>query len=119
MTLTLTELIHPSAVIDPEAEIAPDVQVGPYAIIEGPVQVGPGLRHRGARLPQRAADDGPRQLRRPRRGAGQEPAAQGLSRRADLAADRRRQRLPRARHRPPGDRRRGAARPGSATATCS
>ena len=42
MTLTMTELIHPSAVIDPEAEIAPDVRIGPYAVIEGPVRVGPG-----------------------------------------------------------------------------
>ena len=42
MTLTLTELIHPSAVIDSEAEIAPDVRIGPYAIIEGPVKIGPG-----------------------------------------------------------------------------
>jgi UDP-N-acetylglucosamine acyltransferase len=42
MTLTVTELIHPTAVIDPEAEIAPDVQIGPYAIIEGRVRIGPG-----------------------------------------------------------------------------
>jgi UDP-N-acetylglucosamine acyltransferase len=42
MPLTLTELVHPSAVIDPEADIAPDVRIGPYAIIEGPVRLGPG-----------------------------------------------------------------------------
>ncbi len=42
MTLTLTELIHPTAVIDSEAEIAPDVRIGPYAVIEGPVRIGPG-----------------------------------------------------------------------------
>ena len=42
MTLATTDLIHPTAVIDPDAEIAPDVQIGPYAIIEGPVQIGPG-----------------------------------------------------------------------------
>ncbi len=42
MALTLMELIHPSAVIDPEAEIASDVKVGPYAVIEGPVKVGSG-----------------------------------------------------------------------------
>ena len=40
-TLT-SELIHPTAVISPEADLAVDVQVGPYAIIEGPVQVGAG-----------------------------------------------------------------------------
>ena len=42
MTLTLTELIHPTALIDPLAEIAPDVKIGPYSIIEGPVRIGPG-----------------------------------------------------------------------------
>ncbi len=42
MALTLSELIHPTAVIDPEAQLAPDIQVGPYAIIEGPVEIGPG-----------------------------------------------------------------------------
>lgn len=42
MALAISELIHSTAVISPEAELAPDVQVGPYAIIEGPVQVGPG-----------------------------------------------------------------------------
>jgi UDP-N-acetylglucosamine acyltransferase len=34
--------IHPTAVISQEAELADDVQVGPYVIIEGPVRVGPG-----------------------------------------------------------------------------
>jgi UDP-N-acetylglucosamine acyltransferase len=42
MSVAATELIHPTAVISPEAELAPDVQVGPFAIIDGPVQVGPG-----------------------------------------------------------------------------
>jgi UDP-N-acetylglucosamine acyltransferase len=42
MALTVSELIHPTAVIDLEAELAPDTQVGPYAVIEGPVRVGPG-----------------------------------------------------------------------------
>ena len=42
MPLTEPELIHPSAVIDPEADLALDVRIGPYAIIEGPVQLGPG-----------------------------------------------------------------------------
>ena len=39
-----TMLIHPTAVVDPEAEIAPDVEIGPYTVIEGPVRVGPGAR---------------------------------------------------------------------------
>ena len=42
MTLTLTELIHPTALIDPLAEIAANVKIGPYSIIEGPVKIGPG-----------------------------------------------------------------------------
>jgi UDP-N-acetylglucosamine acyltransferase len=42
MTMTLTDLIHPTAVISAEVELAADVQVGPFTIIEGPVQVGPG-----------------------------------------------------------------------------
>jgi UDP-N-acetylglucosamine acyltransferase len=42
LTYTESELIHPTAVIGPEAELAPDVRVGPFAMIEGPVQVGPG-----------------------------------------------------------------------------
>ena len=42
MSLLISELIHPSAIISVEAELAADVQVGPYTIIEGPVRVGPG-----------------------------------------------------------------------------
>jgi UDP-N-acetylglucosamine acyltransferase len=34
--------VHPTAVIDPRAVLAPDVKVGPYVVIEGPVKVGPG-----------------------------------------------------------------------------
>lgn len=34
--------IHPTAVIAPEAELAADVEVGPYAILEGAVRLGPG-----------------------------------------------------------------------------
>src|SRR5581483_12377721 len=34
--------IHPTAVISPEAELADDVEIGPYAVIEGKVRVGPG-----------------------------------------------------------------------------
>jgi UDP-N-acetylglucosamine acyltransferase len=34
--------IHPTALIAPEAELADDVEVGPYAVIEGRVCLGPG-----------------------------------------------------------------------------
>lgn len=39
---TMSDLIHPTAVIGPEVELAADVQVGPYAILEGRVTVGAG-----------------------------------------------------------------------------
>jgi UDP-N-acetylglucosamine acyltransferase len=42
MATMVSELIHPSAVIDPEALLAADVRVGPYAVIEGSVEIGPG-----------------------------------------------------------------------------
>jgi UDP-N-acetylglucosamine acyltransferase len=32
--------IHPTAVVDPRAEIAPSAKIGPYVVIEGPVQIG-------------------------------------------------------------------------------
>jgi UDP-N-acetylglucosamine acyltransferase len=38
----MPERIHPTAIIDPAAELAPDVSVGPHAIVEGPVRLGPG-----------------------------------------------------------------------------
>jgi UDP-N-acetylglucosamine acyltransferase len=34
--------IHPSAIISPEARLAPDVTVGPFAVVEGEVALGPG-----------------------------------------------------------------------------
>ena len=34
--------IHPTAVISPEADLAEDVEVGPFAVLEGPVRLGPG-----------------------------------------------------------------------------
>jgi len=36
------ELIHPSAIIDDEAELAGDVRVGPYAVIDAGVRIGAG-----------------------------------------------------------------------------
>ncbi len=34
--------IHPTAIVDPGAELADDVEVGPYCIIEADVKIGPG-----------------------------------------------------------------------------
>lgn len=38
----MATVIHPTAVIDPRAEIGPDCRIGPYAILEGPVRLGAG-----------------------------------------------------------------------------
>jgi UDP-N-acetylglucosamine acyltransferase len=35
-------LIHPTAIVSPEAELADDVQVGPFVVIEGRVRIGTG-----------------------------------------------------------------------------
>lgn len=37
-----TPRIHPTSVIDPSAELAPNVRVGPFATILGPVRLGDG-----------------------------------------------------------------------------
>jgi len=42
MASSVAEGIHPTAVIDSEADLAPDVEVGPYAVVEGRVRLGPG-----------------------------------------------------------------------------
>lgn len=36
--------IHPTAVIDSQAEIDPEAQIGPYVVVEGPVKIGRGTR---------------------------------------------------------------------------
>lgn len=35
-------MIHPTAIIDPQAKLAGDVAIGAYAVVEGPVTLGPG-----------------------------------------------------------------------------
>jgi len=37
-------MIHPTAIISPKAELADDVEVGPYSIIEDDVKIGSGTR---------------------------------------------------------------------------
>ena len=34
--------IHPTAIVCPRAQLSDDVEVGPYAILDGPVRIGPG-----------------------------------------------------------------------------
>jgi UDP-N-acetylglucosamine acyltransferase len=36
--------IHPTAIVDPQAQLGADVEIGPYAIIDGPVKVGDRTR---------------------------------------------------------------------------
>ncbi len=42
MDVAANPRIHPTALISPEAELAEDVQIGPFVIIEGRVRIGPG-----------------------------------------------------------------------------
>lgn len=37
-------VIHATAIVDPRAELAPDVEIGPYAVVDGPVRMGSGCR---------------------------------------------------------------------------
>jgi UDP-N-acetylglucosamine acyltransferase len=34
--------IHPTAIVDPKADLADSVEIGPYAIVESDVTIGPG-----------------------------------------------------------------------------
>jgi UDP-N-acetylglucosamine acyltransferase len=38
------EMIHPTAIVNPKAELDPSVEIGPYAVIDGDVAMGPGCR---------------------------------------------------------------------------
>ncbi|MDP1718155.1 MAG: acyl-[acyl-carrier-protein]--UDP-N-acetylglucosamine O-acyltransferase, partial [Burkholderiales bacterium] len=40
----MTVKIHPTAIVDPGARIAPDVEIGPYTIIGKNVEIGEGCR---------------------------------------------------------------------------
>jgi UDP-N-acetylglucosamine acyltransferase len=42
MPIAHSARVHPSAIVAPEADLAEDVQVGPFVVIEGAVRVGPG-----------------------------------------------------------------------------
>lgn len=42
MAIAKSARIHPTAVVDPDAEVGEDVRIGPYAVIEGAVTIGPG-----------------------------------------------------------------------------
>jgi UDP-N-acetylglucosamine acyltransferase len=42
MPIAPSARIHPTALVSPEADLADNVEVGPYAVVEGPVRLGPG-----------------------------------------------------------------------------
>lgn len=42
MTLLMPDLVHSTAAIGPDVELAADVQIGPFAILDGPIRIGPG-----------------------------------------------------------------------------
>jgi UDP-N-acetylglucosamine acyltransferase len=42
MSIANSARVHPTAIIDPLADLAEDVQVGPHVVIEGEVRIGPG-----------------------------------------------------------------------------
>ena len=42
--MTVREMIHPTAVLDPRAKIHQGVEIGPYVIIDGEVTIGRGSR---------------------------------------------------------------------------
>jgi UDP-N-acetylglucosamine acyltransferase len=48
MSIASSAHVHPTAVIDPQADLGEEVQVGPFVVIEGPVRVGAGTVLRSA-----------------------------------------------------------------------
>jgi UDP-N-acetylglucosamine acyltransferase len=42
MPIAQSARVHPTAIIDPRADVGDDVHVGPFVVIEGPVRVGAG-----------------------------------------------------------------------------
>jgi UDP-N-acetylglucosamine acyltransferase len=51
MPIAQSARVHPTALIDPAADIGEDVQVGPYVVVEGDVRVGAGcILRAGAHL---------------------------------------------------------------------
>jgi UDP-N-acetylglucosamine acyltransferase len=56
----LTAFIHPTAQIDPGAEIARDVSIGPFAVVEADVAIGEGCRIGAHAVIRRYTRIGPR-----------------------------------------------------------
>ena len=41
MPIATSARIHPTAIIDPQADVGDNAQIGPYVVVEGPVRIGP------------------------------------------------------------------------------
>ena len=57
-------MIHKTAIVDPQAEIGPEVSIGAYAIIDGPVKSGAGTLGFVKRLPSIYFSSNPKSWRR-------------------------------------------------------
>ena len=110
--------IHPTAIVDPRAEIDASADIGPYVVIDGPVVVGAGTRVLAHAVLTGAHDDRARQRHPHGRRDRSRAAGPQLQGRANGRAHRRSQRRARARRDPPRHRPR-ASRPRSATTTSS
>lgn len=51
--------IHPSAIVNSQAELAEDVEIGPFAILDGPVRLAAGCRVGGHAVLQGRVEAGP------------------------------------------------------------
>jgi UDP-N-acetylglucosamine acyltransferase len=67
--------VHPTAIVDPRAELAADVVVGPYAIVEAGVALAPGCVLHAHAVVRGPASIGPRNVVHPFAVVGGEPQA--------------------------------------------
>ncbi len=55
----MTEIIHPTAIVDPRAELGRDVAIGPYCLVLGPVRLGDRCMLQGHVVMDGPAEIGP------------------------------------------------------------
>src|SRR5579883_1520176 len=65
--------VHPSAIVDPRAEVAEDVVVGPYAVVEAGTTIAPGCVLHAHAVVRGATSLGPRCVVHPFAVLGGEP----------------------------------------------
>jgi UDP-N-acetylglucosamine acyltransferase len=82
--------VHPSAVVDPRAELAPSVVVGPFAVVEAGVMIGDGCELHAHSVVRGATAMGARNVLYPFAVIGGEPQAKrhsGGPHRLEIGAD--------------------------------